>query len=342
MSVSNNWWAGDSRERFWVEITNRDDVGGNLVAPQLNDAGKSEWSYELLRSVRPGDIVLHWQKDAGALTSYSRCVQEAFPSSLEWQSRGSYGRKHQPVGLEDAWEVPLVGVRQLHKPVPLRRLRDLEPKIRGIRENLRAIHPDPLYFPFALSDKRPLRAAQAYLVKFPADLVEAIPELRELGQLAVDGPGSVDTPKNQSPKASGGYGRQSDPERRKAIERYSVGLVREHFESLGFQTFDVGAHEPWDVTAERGAESIHIEVKGSTTDRDAIDITEGEVRHAEGSETLLIVIDRIHMDSALECSGGRWRHWHSWSPDRDQLMPTAYRHRLPEGAIEGLPSFTTR
>lgn len=38
MSI-NEWWSGDSGERFWVETTNRDEGGSKLIAPQLNDAG---------------------------------------------------------------------------------------------------------------------------------------------------------------------------------------------------------------------------------------------------------------------------------------------------------------
>ncbi len=48
----------------------------------------------------------------------------------------------------------------------------------------------PLYFPFELSDKRPLRTAQRYLVKFPKDLLSAVPDLQALFDLAVAAPAS--------------------------------------------------------------------------------------------------------------------------------------------------------
>ena len=31
----NEWWLGDDEERFWVEVTDREALGSNLIAPQL-------------------------------------------------------------------------------------------------------------------------------------------------------------------------------------------------------------------------------------------------------------------------------------------------------------------
>lgn len=34
----NEWWSGSADERFWMEITNRGDLGVNLWAPHLMTA----------------------------------------------------------------------------------------------------------------------------------------------------------------------------------------------------------------------------------------------------------------------------------------------------------------
>lgn len=152
----NTWWRQDSSERYWMEITNRDSVGENLIAPKVNDRGLPEWSYETVSHVRPGDIILHWRKTAGpALTGYSHCSVAAFDSSLEWQSRGTYGRTHAFVGAEDAWEALLQGYREFERPIDLSRVRELELAIRASRDDLAVAYGAPLYFPFALSDRRP-------------------------------------------------------------------------------------------------------------------------------------------------------------------------------------------
>jgi len=271
---------------------------------------------------------------------YSHVADPPFASSLEWQSRGTYGRNHQSVGEEDAWEAPLSGYRELQPPLTQTIIRASDQSLRDARGDLEATHQGALYFPFALSDLRPVRATQGYLVKFPAALIDSFKELAEIRQSAVDEPGDQPPRKPRSSKGgSSGYGRQRDVERRLAVEAYSVGDVKRHYEdTLGYNVENVGSREAWDLTARKGAEELHIEVKGSTMDRLVIDVTDGEVRHAEDNgNTMLIVIDHIQMDSQLACSGGRWRYWSRWVPDRTELIATAYRHPLPPAAVSGKP-----
>ncbi|WP_050507982.1 MULTISPECIES: protein NO VEIN domain-containing protein [Streptomyces] len=340
----NRWWRHDPRERYWLEITNREDIGRNLLAPQVNDRGEEYWSYTLVREVRPGDLVLHWDKNHGpGVVGYSHVRGEAIASTITWQSRGTYGRQRRASGPEPAWEAPLSGYRRLKKPVTQARLREMEPSLRALRDHLAETVEGPLYFPFALSHTRPLRAAQGYLTKLPRALVETLPELLELRQTAISEPyeSEASSPVPASPRKpaqSSGYGRQHDAKRRRAVERYAMDLVLDHYRSLGYEVEDVGDRSPWDITVRRGASETHIEVKGSTTTREAIDLTEGEVRHAEGTPTCLIVIDQIEIDDELRCRGGRWREWTDWVPLREELVATAYRYPLPEGGQGGRSS----
>lgn len=335
----NKWWRHDPHERYWLEITNREDIGTNLLAPQANDRGEEYWSYALVREVRPGDLVLHWDKNHGpGVVGYSHARGEAFASVITWQSRGTYGRQRSASGPEPAWEAPLGGYRRLKRPVTQARLREVEPTIRALRDRLTEAVAGPLYFPFALSDTRPLRAAQGYLTKLPRALVEELPELRELRQTAISEPHepeAPDLPPASKPRSSTGYGRQRDAKRRQAVERYAMDLVLSHYCSLGYEVEDVGDHSPWDITAHKNGTEVHVEVKGSTTTREAIDLTEGEVRHAEGVPTCLVVIDQIKLGDDLHCHGGRWRTWNDWTPAREELVATAYRYPLPEGGHGG-------
>jgi hypothetical protein len=52
----NTWWTTDPSQRYWMEITHRPDIGGNLQAPKLPEG---QWSYDLVSEVQPGDRVLH-------------------------------------------------------------------------------------------------------------------------------------------------------------------------------------------------------------------------------------------------------------------------------------------
>ncbi|WP_216587009.1 protein NO VEIN domain-containing protein [Streptomyces brasiliscabiei] len=337
MSV-NRWWRRDPSERYWLEITNREDIGTNLVAPQVNDQGAEYWSYTLVREVRPGDLVLHWDKNHGpGVVGYSHVTGEPFASTITWQSRGTYGRRRNASGPEAAWQAPLGGFRRLKRPVTQARLREIEFRVRSLRDHLAEAVEGPLYFPFALSESRPLRTAQGYLTKLPRALVEELPELLELRQTAISEPHEPEAPDRpptaprdpRDPRGTTGYGRQQDARRRRAVERYAMDQVLDHYRSMGYEVEDVGDRSPWDITARKNGTETHIEVKGSTTSREAIDLTEGEVRHAEDVNTCLVVIDRITLDDDLRCHGGRRRTWADWTPAREDLVPTAYRYPLP-------------
>jgi hypothetical protein len=174
------WWAGDPTERFWLEITDRDDFGVDLHAPAEREGEGAYWSYAFVREVREGDIVLHYRtRPAGEITHWSRAVGEPYPDQVYWGAHGQAGGRG-PVTpyWRPGWRRPLEGPYPLPEPVTKHQLRKLEVDITWIYETLRMDHPGaPLYFPFQLSSSRPLRAFQGYLAKFPDALIDAIPQL---------------------------------------------------------------------------------------------------------------------------------------------------------------------
>ena len=64
MAVVEQWWEAELRERYWLELSARgDDLGVDFSAPTLNEVGEPFWSYDLLREVKDGDAVLHYDRD---------------------------------------------------------------------------------------------------------------------------------------------------------------------------------------------------------------------------------------------------------------------------------------
>ena len=57
----NRWWAGRPAEIYWLETTDRADLGVDLRAPQRDDGGAENWSYALLTEVEDGDVVFHYE-----------------------------------------------------------------------------------------------------------------------------------------------------------------------------------------------------------------------------------------------------------------------------------------
>jgi hypothetical protein len=217
----NEWWASEPSERYWIEVTDREVLGSNLIAPKTASNGKATPSYTLVSHVHPGDVVLHWWKRGGgeaAIVGFSTAVDGASSSRLSWQARGTYGRAQAGPRSSPAWEVPLTEFNELERPVSLDRIRSIESDLRVVRDTLMAQHKGALYFPFAFSDKRPVRTAQGYLLKFPEAILRLLPEL-DLVRSSVPAP----EPGQRAPRrGTKGDRRQQDPAVRRAIELHAV------------------------------------------------------------------------------------------------------------------------
>lgn len=325
----NEWWTSDANERYWLEVTDRESPGSDLIAPQLAGGGRETPSYTLVNHVRPGDVVLHWWKPPGAeaaIIGSSTASGYPFESTLEWQARGTYGRERGVTSVGDAWEAPITGFEEIDPPVTLERLREREAEMRALRDALNDAH-GTTYFPFAFSDKRAMRTGQGYLFKFPVGILALFPELEQVRRAPVQPGGQQRGTRPQR--------RKVDPKFKKAVERHAVDWTLEYFDSSGFEAIDVGDTESFDVLAltDEG-EELQIEVKGSSTEAIAVTLTDGEVKHwGHDYERVLVVDDRIQVrslaGSKFETSGGRHRVWREWEIDDDALQPTEFRYTLP-------------
>lgn len=97
MATPKAWWTGRPEERFWLESTDRADIGVDLRAPLADDSGEDNWRYTLFREARVGDIVFHYDKRESAITSVSRVAGNPVSQPIVWAARGSYRRRrHAP------------------------------------------------------------------------------------------------------------------------------------------------------------------------------------------------------------------------------------------------------
>ena len=46
------WWEGDPTEVYWLEVTDRDDLGVDLRAPETDESGNPNWRYLLFKRER--------------------------------------------------------------------------------------------------------------------------------------------------------------------------------------------------------------------------------------------------------------------------------------------------
>lgn len=171
-----NWWDERVEERFWLESTDREDIGVDLRAPLADTNDKVNWRYDLFRFAKAGDTVFHYDKRASAIVSMSRIAGEAFEAPIIWAARGSYARERGAVPTEvPGYRIPLEDHRALDQPLGLEAIRNARAQIGELYDAMPST--GARYFPFELSE-RPIRPLQGYAFKLPASFVEAFVELQ--------------------------------------------------------------------------------------------------------------------------------------------------------------------
>lgn len=327
----NNWWEGDPSERYWMEITDRADLGDDLRAPKTNATGGESWSYTLTSYVQPGDIVFHWHRTLvgePALVGWSEAVGPLESFTMSWQAKGSAGRARGIPTTGDAWRVPLRNFTRLDRPVTRTVVNERRSEVLDALVETAASVGTPIYAPFQDYGGRELRAQQGYLVKFPAALVPLLVE-GEWARPANTSPGS---PRTRRTVRSQGY--LADAAVRTALERHSVAVARTHYESAGATEIEEFG-KPYDLRVLLDGMERHVEVKGSMgIGLESVQLTQGEVDHANRHQpTDLFVVEQIEVsraeDGEVTTGGGVTRLWRDWLPAANALRPTHLRYTLP-------------
>jgi 5-methylcytosine-specific restriction protein A len=178
--MAGRWWEADSRERYWLEATDREDIGVDLRAPLVDASGQDNWRYTLFRETMVGDVVFHYDsRHTNGIIGWSRVAAAPEPTSILWKARGSYARERGAVAEElPGYRVPLEGYTRLQNPLTLTQLRAARSTLVGVVEAGKARGKPVQYFPFELSERRDVRPMQGYAFKLPAAFVEAFPQLQ--------------------------------------------------------------------------------------------------------------------------------------------------------------------
>ena len=175
------WWSEDDSEIYWIEITDRNDIGANLHAPKTNKSGKEYWSYSFVNEAKKGDIIFHYSKKEKSIVSYSIVGQDySIDMDLKWAARGTYSKGIIP-HRRPGWMREFSAHYELKIPLSLSEIKTkVEPIILHSDTKLESINrfeKKSLYFPFELKSKRPMRPMQGYLFKFPKFMLQIFPEL---------------------------------------------------------------------------------------------------------------------------------------------------------------------
>jgi hypothetical protein len=132
-------------------------------------------------------------------------------------------------------------------------------------------------------------------------------------------------------------GRTSDPDIRKAIERFAEDHAAAYFEERGWQVKRVGQYKlGYDIACTNpDGVILHVEVKGTRTLGEKVTLTANEVEHTRraaecGAEHILYVVSQINVTDGdiITCSGGTPTRLRPWTISDDDLIPTEYTYTV--------------
>jgi hypothetical protein len=181
----NRWWDGNPDEIYWLEITDRTNLGDDLNAPQRRDDGREFWGYSLINDIRAGDIVFHYHKGDKAILAWSRASGSVWEDTVLWGAHGTAARSAgvHPY-LRPGWRHGLEDFSQLSAPLTLADLRVRESELKNVIDQLIAAFGSNIYFPVNFYPGS-MRPAQGYLTKLPTAVVTMFPSLLLLPRKAV-------------------------------------------------------------------------------------------------------------------------------------------------------------
>jgi hypothetical protein len=336
---THTWWETSLEEKFWIESTDRTDLGRNLVAPISSHAGQ-----KLVAFVEDGDVVFHYYQPTKSIVAFS--VAKGFPrvDEIRWPDRKTSE-------ISPAYKIDLINYTELDEPITLKEIQDKQGSIRTIKSALDEKYDGKsIYFPFQIPKEKVIQPAQgAYLSKMPKALVDIFPAaVQQLGQDIAPEISHIKAPfksklatykpASSKPPAESSYGIQTDEKKRKSTELRGMALATKYLEKLGYSIEDVSAQKRlgYDLRAVKGDEVVGVEVKASIMSRIEVAVTTAEVEYAqiagEDFRSLLYVVDQIvcvKEGDDYKTSGGRERFWWDWNPDSDSLSPIDYRFTLP-------------
>lgn len=340
----NTWWDDDPTQRYWMQITDRHDLDGPLLSPKL---ARLTWHYDFVSQVQPGDRVLHWctRRAARGLVGWSE-VEEHATVIPEYTWTPRHGEERTTLG----WRAVLGQYHAFASPVTPARLLPILEQILAVEHALEARYKSKIYFPITKYGKnRPVnaqqvRAAEAYLTKFPVELFDVIPGIdsaridAQLDPVDTDLPEDLQPPGKKAP--AGRTTRAQDPKLKAAIERQSLDIAKAYYlDELGGTDYkEVG--KPYDIEVTVQGVARRCEVKGSSMEIDTVELTINEVEHGAAFTPIdLVVVDKIvpirdpDTGEITNATGGRRRVWTDWTPAQSDLKATKYAYTLPVGAV---------
>lgn len=178
------WWDKLNEEKYWMEITDRKDIGRDLNCPQTDDNGNQEGSYSLIKAIKPGDVVFHYSTKKQRIEGASVAGAPLEERATTWTPHGRVGRSKPGHVERPGWWLPIYGFSEAQDKLTLAEVRqpldqawiyqwihakelDIQIRRKAGERNLQTA----VAAPFQRYGGYTLRGQQGYLTKMPLDFI---------------------------------------------------------------------------------------------------------------------------------------------------------------------------
>lgn len=158
------WWQASAAEHLWIEIRREPGIGIDLHCPARNRAGKTDGRYELVRQVRAGDVVFHYNADESRFVGRSVAHTDAIVTGTDYR-------------------VPLANFRSIDVEVGLSQIRAVAPQLYSIRDAIIETYDPPYHLPFQWTESpSDIRMMSNYFVRLPREMLKVLFPVSELDE----------------------------------------------------------------------------------------------------------------------------------------------------------------
>lgn len=322
--INNIWW--NKSEVFWVEVTDRDDIGENIWAPKFDTSGKKRIpSYSLVAMVKPGDIIFHYSRPRRQYIGHSVAKGYFYDDYEMWGSQGSDESRKNPF-LREVFKVDLSNFSIFEQPIELDEVRKKTNEIFREIEKLKEEASGAIYAPFVYKNDQ-LEPPQGYLWKMPRNIAEMI-GLIDKDENISSGVEKKFRPKTNIKRKSK---RKTNAKKNKAIELRGMEFASNYFKSQGWEVEDTSSTTV-DLTCIKDGIELLVEVKGTQKERNKakITLTKNEVNlHKQEESNALVIVSEISVDETSGepiASGGYGQILYNWSPEDENLIATQFEY----------------
>ena len=173
----NTWWDKRPGERYWLDVTERDDRGNLLAAPRGEGRSADDWRHQLITHIESGDVVFHYDPSQRGITACSVAKGGVRKRELDWPPPGRFERNGVTSHRLPSWGISLERSTELGANVPLDEIARIQsslfPSLLALEEEVG----DPLYYPFELGSPQATHPLSGYVFKLPEVFVKGFPEL---------------------------------------------------------------------------------------------------------------------------------------------------------------------